>query len=193
MSTAVILAGGHSRRMQRDKMALPFGNASLLAGAVARFSERFDTVYLSVAEEGKYPELQVKRLVDIYKGCGPLGGLHAALLSAQEEGVFLVAADLPYSDPAVALRLMTLCGDQDAAITADSSGRFEPLFGYYRKTMLPQVEEALRTGNNKVTALLRQVRLRIVEPAELGPLWHDKLLLNVNYPEDYERLCQADG
>ncbi|NLA87867.1 MAG: NTP transferase domain-containing protein, partial [Clostridiales bacterium] len=62
MSTAVILAGGQSRRMKRDKLALPFGRGSLLASVVSRFSEFFDTVYLSVADAEKYPEIHAVRI-----------------------------------------------------------------------------------------------------------------------------------
>jgi molybdopterin-guanine dinucleotide biosynthesis protein A len=188
MSTAVILAGGESRRMKRDKLALPFGASSLLASAVCRFSACFDTVVLSVADAGKYPEIDAVRVTDIYKGCGPLGGLHAALKSAGDEGVFLVAADLPYSDPRTALRMIELCTSGDVCILTDSRSRYEPLFGYYRKSILPHVENALQSGDYKLAALLEKVMLRVVTEKELGSLWNEKLLLNINYPEDYESL-----
>jgi molybdopterin-guanine dinucleotide biosynthesis protein A len=192
MNSAVILAGGESRRMQRDKMTLPFGASSLLASAVARFSGYFDPVYVSVNEAGKYPEIAAEHLVDVYKGCGPMGGLHAALLKAGGDGVFLTAADLPYSDPRTALRIIELSGDSDICITADISSRYEPLFGYYRKTVLPFIESALRAGDYKIAALFDKIRLRIVTREELGEFWQEKLLLNINYPEDYERLVGAE-
>lgn len=188
MSTAVILAGGKSSRMKRDKLALRFGTSSLLASCVGRFSASFDTVYLSVGELSKYPEIEARRLVDIFKGCGPIAGLHAGLLGTEEEGVFLVAADLPYADPGAALRIMELSGDADVCITADSQSRYEPLFGFYRKTILPYVESALQSGDYKLSALLGKVKTRIVTKGELGSLYHDRLLININYPEDYERV-----
>lgn len=190
MSTAVILAGGESRRMKRDKMALPFGDTSLLASAVIRFSAFFDTVYLSVADGTKYPEINARRLVDIYKGCGPMGGLHAALRSAEGDGVFLVAADLPFADPRAAKRIIELSGATDVTVTADSASRFEPLFGYYKKSILQHVEEALQNGNYKLASLFDKVTLRLVTEEELGGFWHEKLLLNINYPEDYEKLIR---
>lgn len=192
MSTAVILAGGQSRRMKRDKLALPFGTETLLASVVSRFSACFDKVYLSVAEAGKYPEIKAARLTDIYKGCGPMGGLHAALKSAEDEGVFLVAADLPYSDPLAAKRIIELAGESDICITTDGESRYEPLFGYYNKSILPLVENALQTGDFKLTALFDKIRLRVVTKEELGSLFTEKLLLNINYPEDYERLLRED-
>ncbi len=192
MSTAVILAGGESRRMKRDKLALPFGAATLLDSAVRRFSACFDKVYISVADAGKYPELVAPRITDIYKGCGPMGGLHAALKSTEDEGVFLVAADLPYADPRAALRLMELCASDDICVMKDGESRYEPLFGYYKKSILPLVEKALEAGDYKLAALYDKAGLRVVTKAELGSLFTDNLLLNINYPEDYERLMREN-
>lgn len=192
MSTAIILAGGESRRMKRDKLALPFGATTILASAVDRFSAYFDKVYISVADADKYPEIKAARLTDIYKGCGPMSGLHAALRCADDEGIFLVAADLPYSDPLAAKRIIELAGESDICIMADSKSRFEPLFGYYKKTILPYVESALASGNYRIAALFNKIRLRVVTKEELGILFTEKLLLNLNYPEDYERLLREN-
>jgi len=191
VSTAVILAGGESRRMRRDKLTLAFGGSSLLAAVTDRFTGVFDTVYLSVKDPQKYPEIRVPRLVDIYPGCGPMSGLHAGLHMTGEDGIFLTAADLPFADPLAAQRIIELSGDSDVCITTDSAARYEPLFGYYKKTALPHVERALSSGDYKIASLFDKVRLRIVSKEELGPYWREELLLNVNYPEDYERLIKA--
>lgn len=190
VSTAVILAGGESRRMQRDKMELRLKSESFLESAVKRFSSCFDQVYISVADPEKYPDIKVRRVVDVYRGCGPIAGLHAGLLNTEDDGVFLVAADLPFAEPRAAKRMIELAGTSDVCIMADSSSRYEPLFGYYRKTVLPHVVSALQAGDYKIAALFNKVSLRIVTKSELGGLWNEKLLLNINYPEDYESLIR---
>ena len=193
MNTAVILAGGASRRMGRDKPALLFEGKTFLQGAVERFSAVFDKVYVSVADGAKYPEVTAQRVVDAYPGCGPMAGLHAALLACEGEGVFLVAADLPFSDPSAALRLIELAGDEyDVCLTKDADGRFEPLFAYYKKTLLPAVEALLRGGRYKMIALFDSAKVRVVTPEELGENWDDKTLLNVNYYEEYQRLTDTE-
>ena len=188
MSAVVILAGGKSKRMGLDKLGLFHNGHTLLESAVSRFSEEFEDVYLSVADAAKYPEINARRIVDIRPGLGPMSGLHASLLSLPEDGVFLVAADLPYSCPLAAKHLIELCQDHDACIIRLPDGRLEPLFGYYRKTLLERCENALESGVNQMTVLIGCVNTRYVAPCELGPLWDDKLILNVNYPEDYEKL-----
>ncbi len=192
MQTAVILAGGQSRRMGEDKLTLRFGARSLLDSAVRRFSQSFDTVYLSVADPDKYQDIRAERLVDIHPGCGPISGIHAALTGTRDAGVFVAAADLPFAQPAAAHRLIELCADADVCLTTDERGRPEPLFAYYKKSILPHVESAIRAGDYKLVTLIDRLNARRVSPDELGDLWDERLLLNVNYPDDYKRLVRME-
>lgn len=188
MSTAVILAGGKSQRMKKDKMELLLGKETFLQSAVNRFNACFDNVLVSVGDPNKYSGIRAEMLTDIYKGCGPMSGLHAALKRTEEDGVFLVAADMPYADPLAAKRIIELAGSNDICLINSGASRFEPLFGYYSQKILPLVEEALESGSYKLTGLLNKARLRLVTAEELGDLWNEKLLLNINYPEDYDNL-----
>ena len=190
MSTAVILAGGQSRRMGKDKMTLFYRGKTFPQAALERFSAYFDTVWLSLADGGKYPELAAPRLTDLIPGCGPMSGLHAALHTTRDDGVFLVAGDMPFSDPRAALCVMELAAGYDIAAAAGESGRPEPLFAYYAKTVLPYVEEALNNGEFRLSSLFSKAKTRIVTPEMFGNLWSDKLLLNINTPEDYTRLSR---
>lgn len=186
MIAAVILAGGKSRRMGRDKLALPIGGRTLLEAAVCRFSEEFEDVYLSVADAGKYPEIAAGRIVDILPGAGPLSGLHAALSVLPCEGVFLVAADLPFSDPLCAKRIIKLCGDKEACVVALPDGKLEPLFAFYRATLVHKCEDAIRSGDYRMTEILRNADTRYITPVELGELWDERLIININRPEDFD-------
>lgn len=188
MTEAVLLAGGKSRRMGRDKLSLPQDGTTVLEAAVSRFSEKFDMVYLSVDSLTRYPHINITKIEDIYKGCGPLGGLHAALKKVQGEGVFLAASDLPFSSPETALRLIEICGDYDICITMDENGRYEPLFGYYKKNLVNTAEELLKAGIYKMAALYDRHRVMFVSPESLGEVWNSKSFENMNNPEDFERL-----
>lgn len=192
MSTAVILAGGKSSRMGRDKLRLQFGGDTLLRAAVNRFSQCFDKVYVSVGDAEKYPEVEAERVVDVYPGCGPISGLHAALRKTKDEGVFMAAADLPFSSPEAALKIMELCGDASAAMLVDDMGRFEPTFGYYKKELLPEAERLIKDGRYKLMLLFDNFELRKISRDELGELWSERLLDNINYPEDYERILREE-
>ena len=188
MTAAVVLAGGRSSRMGRDKLELTLGGKTLLESAVSRFSEAFEKVFISVADAKKYPDIEAPRIVDILPGAGPMSGLHAALKSLPGKGIFLVAADLPYSCPHTAKRIIELCGGKDACVVRLPDGKLEPLFGYYKKTLLPQCEEAIASGDYRMSEFVLSADTRFVSPLELGDLWEEKMILNVNYPADYEKL-----
>jgi molybdopterin-guanine dinucleotide biosynthesis protein A len=157
-----------------------------LEGAVRRFTPVFDRVIVSVGDLSKYGELPAEKVVDIYKGSGPMSGLHASLYTGGD--VFLTAADMPFSSPAAALKIIELCGDNDICAMTDKDGRYEPLFAYYKKSVLPRAETALKEGRNSMLTLYEGLRVRAVTAAELGELWDERLILNINRPEDYEKL-----
>ena len=188
IATAVVLAGGMSRRMGRDKLVLAIGGTTMLESAVNRFSAVFEDVYISVADDKKYPDVDTLKIVDILPGAGPISGLHAALTVLTCDGLFLVAADLPYACPKAAKRIIELAGDSEACVVRLPDGNIEPLFGYYRKSLLCLCANAIESGNHKMADLLSLADTRYIAPAELGGLWDDKFIMNVNSPEDYSRL-----
>jgi len=173
--------------MGRDKLAMPVSGETLLESAIKRFSSEFADIYLSVADAGKYPEVKLRRIVDILPGAGPLSGLHAALSVIADDGVFLVAADLPYSNPLAAKRIIGLCGANDACLIRLPDGKLEPLFAYYRKSLLTRCADLLNSGDYRMTELLNGASARFVSTDELGALWNEDLIFNINQPEDYEK------
>ena len=190
MATAVILAGGNSRRMGRDKLNLMVSGSTLLESVVSRFQNEFEHIFLSVSDLTKYPDISIPRIVDISPGAGPISGLHAALSTLSAHGVFLIAADLPFADAACARRIIELSDGYDACIIKLPNGNLEPLFGYYSAALLPRCEELITGGDFRMSSLFSENRVRFVSPDELGDAWNESIITNINYPEDYERLAQ---
>jgi molybdopterin-guanine dinucleotide biosynthesis protein A len=174
-----------------NKLDLMLGGETLLASAVRRFSS-FDNVYLSVRDGGRAVPGTI-RIADIYPDCGPMSGLHAALTRTQEDGVFLVAADMPFADADTAKVIISLAGDCDAAAIGYDDGRVEPLFAYYKKTLLPEITRSLDTGDYRMSALLRRVNARIISVTELGDKWSAGQTSNINTPADYEKVRENKG
>ncbi|MDR1065631.1 MAG: molybdenum cofactor guanylyltransferase [Oscillospiraceae bacterium] len=177
----IILAGGRSRRMGRDKLLLEFMGETLINRAYRRFSEEFERVYISIAGAGAPPGFigGAERVIeDIHPGLGPVSGLHAAL--TRFDSAFLVAADMPLAEPRAARELINKLPGY-AAAAARSLGRTEPLFAAYSKAALPAAEVAIASGDHSLHRLLARVTARYVET-------RPETLLNVNFPEDYARL-----
>ena len=185
---AVILAGGKSRRMGRDKMMLKIGDDTLLNSVVSKFKSEFSEVYLSVADSSKYPEIEIEKITDIYTNAGPLAGLHAALCLIENrteiDGIFLVAADLPFATPADSRIVLEESKGYDICVSIDEYGRFEPLFAYYSKNILPTVSKFLDDGNKRMIDVYPQLNVKKIPSDMLG----NRLFYNLNLPEDYEQL-----
>ncbi len=186
--TVVILAGGESRRMGRDKLRLTLEGEALLDRALRRWEAVFPRVLVSVGNPDRYPWLGDRRVPDLHPGQGPMAGLEAGLLRAGEP-VFLTAADMPFSSPAAALKIYRLCPrEAEVCVLTDGEGRWEPLFGLYKPDVLPLIRELLDSGRRSMGILLDRSRVKILKPADLEETWDDRLLLNLNEPGDYEKL-----
>lgn len=180
--TVQIMAGGHSRRMGRDKALLPLGGRTLLEWALAPWKGY--PLQLSVGRNALTAE-GVKTVVDLYSGCGPLGGLHAGLLACETEFLLLRAVDTPFLTSAMADILVSSIGGADACVFT-LKGLPEPLFGLYRKAAcLPIVEEMLQAGERKMGLLLRRVNTVFVP-------WEDeKPFRNLNTPQELREAEEA--
>lgn len=154
---ALILAGGHSSRMGADKTTLPFGGRTLLERA-ADFWRGFgglDGILIAVGSESHLLPLPdgCRPVYDLYPNCGPAAGLHAAFRQTDAELLYISAVDMPFLTPEAVLP----APDGDAAVYT-RKGRPEPLFGVYRRSCLPLLEENLRMGEYRMTVLLDALR-----------------------------------
>lgn len=189
---AVILAGGQSRRMGRDKAELSLGGETFLSRLVREYRRGFP-VYVSVGQRGRFDTCGAGELVDIHPGMGPLAGLEAAFAYSDAEAVFLTATDLPFGTLELAESLLERLGDADACVIRRSDGNSEPAFGIYRRSCQDMVQMLLAENRRAFRTLLERVTVRWVEEAELAGFSLPRLLQNVNTPEAYQRAVREEA
>lgn len=184
---AVIIAGGKSSRMGRDKAMLPVDGKPMAQLLVDRFRADGFAVALSVARKGQFPIEGAAELTDAFPGMGPLNGIVAAFSETDAQQILLVAADMPKAAPALARRLEALRGDCDACVIRRGNGTVETLFGIYTRACCAEALRCLESGRRSIRAVLDSVRVRYVTESEL-PGWPlADILSNLNTPEDYAR------
>lgn len=188
--SAVVLAGGRSRRMGREKALLEHGGAPLwqrqrdtlrAAGAAE--------VFLSVRAEQAWRADTAgfdAQLLDAEDDGGPLLGLAAGLERAAHAHLAVLAVDLPRMEPAWFSALWSAC-DADVGAVArrpGADGFFEPLAAIYPQALLFPVREALARGEfslqRVVAAAVAGGRLRVREIAPRETPWFG----NWNEPGD---------
>jgi len=169
--TAFILAGGKSTRMGADKAFVMFGgrdtsNRTLLARAL-ELARSVASDVLIVGDAAKFAPF-APVVEDVFRECGPLGGIHAALRASRTELNLILAVDLPFVAPALLQYLIKRAGESDAAVTvAQTGGRWQPLCAVYRRQFADAAEQALRAGRYKIDALFEAGRTQVIGEKEL--------------------------
>ena len=180
----VILAGGLSRRMGRDKASLPAGVGTLIEHLARRLAPVVDETIIA-GGSGRPALPDVTMVEDRYPGLGPLAGMHAGLLASRSPLVWVVGCDLPDADPRLASLLCGLARDVDAVVPRIDS---EPqgVCAVYDRALAPRIEGLLAAGERRVTMLLAASNVRYVTPDELRAVDPElRSFRNINTPDDY--------
>ncbi len=182
--SGVILAGGQSRRMGRDKATLEIGGTSLFETIVDVFANLFASTLiagdrLDLARPG------LPAFADEFPGSA-LGGLYTGLKHAGTPYIFVTACDMPFVDAALIRSLAEKRHRYDVVLPQTPAG-LEPLFACYSKNCLEVMHRQLESGNFRILDIYPQLKVRIVAENELPDDWQ-KALTNINTPQDYSRL-----
>lgn len=202
----ILLAGGRSRRMGRDKAWVELAGRPLIRWALDALGQATDRqiiVARDAAAAGRLSTLGVPVVIDDLAARGPLTGIHAGLKAADTDLCLVLACDMPLVRPQL-LRLLTgAIGSWDAAVpytgeavlpTPSASGTtrardtgLQPLLAAYRRACLPALSRLLLGGPLPTMALLSLVRSRVIPP----DLWQEadpdgRSFLNINTQQDLD-------
>src|SRR5262245_43362054 len=171
MPSAAILAGGRASRFGgRDKSALRVGGRPILDRQLAELESVSDDIMLVVGDRAPGPIPAGLRVVhDRVPGCGPLGGLDAALAAAHHAAVVLVACDMPFVTARLLEHLLALTAEADAVVPRTERG-YHPLCAAYTRACLPAIAEHLDRRQLRMLDFLADVRVRVVCGEELHAL-----------------------
>uniref|UniRef100_C6E2Y5 Probable molybdenum cofactor guanylyltransferase n=1 Tax=Geobacter sp. (strain M21) TaxID=443144 RepID=C6E2Y5_GEOSM len=190
--TGVILVGGKSRRMGRDKAFLEVAGKPLFQRVLELFLESFPRVVLVGGAPERFAGYQLPVLPDLYPG-SPLGGIYTALSQADSEAIFVSSCDLPFPNAAVLRYLCSLKDGFDAVVPETPQG-YEPLFALYKKGCLEPIRSQLESGDFCAYAWYPLANVRLVAPGELAPLDPDgTAFCNVNTPEQFAQIAAGTG
>jgi len=186
--TAVILAGGESRRMGRDKAKIKFQGQTLLDRAVANLTPLFAELVVSVRQPLCIDTPQV---VDAGEGGGPMMGLVAALKYASTDWVFAIGVDMPFIVPEV-LHKMAEHRIAHGAVLAEIEGKLQPMPAFYAKEVcLPTMQTRIEQGRRSLTRLIPSLHAAILTADNLRPF--DPALrsfTDFDTPENLEKIVE---
>ncbi len=189
--TGIVLAGGMSRRLGRDKAVEAIGGQSLISRVLDGLSHVADELVVVVnnherAEELPLPD-SVVVAVDIYPDTGSLGGIFTGLSASSNEWGIVVACDMPFLNLELLGYLLSLRNSHDLVVPVIGH-RPEPTHAAYSRVCLPAMETRLRANDLKIAKFFDDVRAKYVSQRHVEEFDPSKLsFFNINTEEDLTR------
>jgi molybdopterin-guanine dinucleotide biosynthesis protein A len=182
--TAIVLAGGKSTRMGKDKAHLKVNGVPLVRRLCDMLRPFFDHCIISTGTGGAAWN-GFRSVVDSYPESGPLSGIYAGLSASETEHNFVIACDIPNVNLAALHKLISLSEDCDIAMPSFKNGLAEPLFAFYRKQVVETALKLLQKGRFQVRALMEECNSHVVNFPDTG--WY----VNLNTPDDFRQFLSG--
>lgn len=178
--------------MGSDKALLSLGSRTLLQHALQVATSVSPRPRIVGAKE-KYNSFG-EVVEDLYPGCGPLGGIHAALSTTETDLNLLLPVDMPLMTPEFLGWLLRQAeASSESIIMPDALGGPQPLCAVYRRRLQPVAEAALRRGDYKIRRVFAEVPTRILAEQEIiAAGFSPEVFRNVNTVEEFAALARQN-
>ena len=188
--SGIILAGGASRRLEKNKALERIGGKAIIERVIDSLVPLTTEVLAVVAQPEQAAALRLPpslRVVsDRYPGGGSLGGIFTGLEASAEPWSLVVACDMPFLNRELLRHLMAQSSNVDAVVPC-LGGQPEPLHALYSKACLAPMERMLRAGQLKIAPLFEAVRVRYVDEETIDRIDPRHLsFFNINTQADLE-------
>lgn len=188
--SAVVLAGGESRRLGQDKCMLLVEGQSLLDRTLGLLASLAGDLVVVSNDPRRTVDLPfpVRLVPDRQPGVGALMGLYSGLHAARHDRAVAVACDMPFLSLPLLRHMVSLSVDYDVVLPR-LGDLVEPLHAVYGKGCLGPMERQLSCGRRRIVSFFDEVRVCYVEQAEVDRYDPRHLsFLNVNTPDDWRRV-----
>lgn len=186
--SGIVLAGGNSRRMGRDKRFIESRGTSFLEIAVNRLSKVTDEVIVVTASPEEFGLEGVKFVSDLEAGRGPMMGIYTGLTTMISERAVVNPVDVPNLTEDLLSRMIERSEGFDI-VMPERRGKLEPLVAVYSKNVIPVMRGLLKGGDKAAPHIIVSPEyglgvsiLSETDLSDYGDL--DLLFKNYNSPED---------
>ncbi len=193
----LILAGGKSSRMGGcHKGSLTYKRESFTQILVKELRKEAACVRLSYGQEKREDQGEYPVVMDIYSGCGPIGGIHAGLKACGSEWLLVAACDMPFLKIELFRYMMDEFGQKKTGdirydgVVPVTDGRIHPLAAIYRTGMTDILEEQIKREVYCIRDALKRLNILYIDVA--GKKMFEQMLRNINTQEEYERLREYE-
>ena len=195
--TGIVLAGGRSRRLGRDKAVETIAGQALISRVLDSLSHVAQELVVVVNDHERERELplpdSVITAVDIYPDTGSLGGIFTGLTASGNQWGIVVACDMPFLNLELLEHLLAFREGHDLVVPVIDH-RPEPTHAAYSKVCLPAIETRLRANDLKIAKFFDDVRAKYVSQRRVEEIDPGGLsFFNVNTEEHLTRARMLAG
>ncbi len=184
--TGIILAGGKSSRIGRDKCLIADANGTLMIEHIINvLSQLTPNILINANNPGPYLRMNYPVIADTYKNCGPLCGIFTGLSASTTEINLFAPCDMPFLTAEFYQFLLQQANGYDAVVP-EFNGKIYPVCSIIKKSTLAIAQRQIQRQNYRVRDFLRLLNVKYVEITEDSQVYTDDLLLNINTPQDLE-------
>ncbi|MCD6129851.1 MAG: molybdenum cofactor guanylyltransferase [Deltaproteobacteria bacterium] len=181
--TAVILAGGGSRRIGRNKAFLKLEGKPVIQHQIETLKTLCKRVIIIANKTEEYRKLNVTTFKDEIPYLGPLGGIYTGLKNALTDWIFVCGCDMPFIDTKL-IEYEWKKRDNVDIVVPFYKERFQTLHALYKKSCLKTIEEAIRKGERRIRDILPHLKLNIIKEEEIVSIKAEKSLVNINTTQE---------
>ena len=188
--TSIILAGGKSSRLGRNKALQVIEGKSLIQWVIDRLAILSTEIIIATAHGKAIPcssAVEIKTVADIYPGKGPLVGIYSGLIASSSSRAIVVGCDTPFLSVGLLEYMTQLCSTFDVVVPRIGK-KVEPLCAVYSKNCLVPMQGLLEQNELRISALFSMVRVRYIEEAEINSFDPEHLsFFNINSQDNLEK------
>jgi molybdopterin-guanine dinucleotide biosynthesis protein A len=188
--TSVILAGGKSSRLGRNKALQVIGGKSLIQWVVDRLATLSTEIIIATARGEAIPccsTARIRTVADTHPGKGPLAGIYSGLVASSGSRAIVVGCDTPFLSESL-LEYMTQTSPTFDVVVPRIKEKVEPLCAVYSKNCIAPIQELLKQNELKIIELFPMVSVRYIEEDEIDSFDPEHLsFFNINSQADLER------
>lgn len=180
--TGIVLAGGKSSRMGSDKGMIKLNGKKFIEHIIEALIPNVSDIII-IANNDNYNNLGYKVYEDIIKECGPLGGIYTGLMNSKTESNIIVSCDIPFINSGLIKHVIKNMGRADISVPV-FEGNTEPLCAVYTKKISDKLHDLIISNELKIHNVLKHFITTQVHITKTLDFYNNRLLTNINTPEE---------
>jgi molybdopterin-guanine dinucleotide biosynthesis protein A len=180
--TGIVLSGGKSSRMGKDKGFCELNKKPLIAYSIDVLSSVCSQIIIG-ANTNDYNYLGYPVIHDKIKDIGPIGGIYSCLKSSKTSDNIILSCDMPLIPVALIEYILSKKADYDIVIPISNSFP-EPLCAYYNKSITPNLFESISAKKYKIQDVVKGFKTNFLQIDSGLSFYHDNLFANINSQQD---------